>query len=514
MALRLTGMYSGLDTDSIISQLMKAQRTKVDAVEKKKTKLEWKVEAWNSLNSKLYSLYTGTVNNLRFTTAYANKATTVSDSNVATITASSSAITGTQELAVKQLAKSGYLTGAKISSSDNTKLTENSTLSQLTGYTASGTGTIQVTTGAGTTTNIEVSATTKISEVLTKLKAAGVGASFDATNQRIFVNSKTSGADANFIITSSDADGENALGALGLDTDKGAVKIEGQDAKLVLNGAEFTSSSNSFSINGLSILAKQTTGTTTDVDGNTVDKTVTISTERDYQGMYDTIKNFITQYNEIIKAMDGAYNADSAKGYEPLTDEEKEAMTEDQIKKWESKIKDSILRRDDTLSSVTSMMKTAMQSVYTINGQKYSLSSFGIDTASYFSTDADEKGVYHIDGNSEDSTTSSKSNKLMSAITSDPESVVSFFTSLTKDLYTKLGTKYKFIDGIRSSDKVYDDKLMDSQIDDYEDEIKKLEKKFTAMEDRYYSQFSAMETALAKLQKNSSALAGLLGSSS
>ncbi len=514
MALRLTGMYSGLDTDSIISQLMKAQRTKVEAVEKKKTKLEWKVEAWNTLNSKLYSLYNGTLNNLRFTTAYANKATTISDSSVATVTAGNSAVTGTQELAVKQLAKSGYLTGAQISTSDNTKLTESSTLSQLSGYTASGTGTIQITTGSGATTNIEVSGTTKISEVITKLKATGVNASFDATNQRIFVNSKTSGADANFTITSSDADGENALGALGLDTDNGAKKIEGQDAKIVLNGAEFTSSSNAFSINGLSILAKETTGTTTDADGKTVDKTVSISTERDYQGMYDTIKNFITQYNEIIKAMDGAYNADSSKGYEPLTDEERESMTEDQIEKWESKIKDSVLRRDDTLSSVTSVMKTAMQSIFTINGQKYSLASFGINTASYFSTDADEKGVYHIDGNSEDSTTSSKSNKLMSAITSDPEAVVSFFTSLTKDLYSKLGTKYKYIEGIRSSDKVYDDKLMDSQIDDYEDEIKKLEKKFTAMEDKYYSQFSAMETALAKLQKNSSALTGLLGSSS
>lgn len=511
MALRLTGMYSGLDTDSIISQLMKAQRTKVEAVEKKKTKLEWKVEAWNTLNSKLYSLYTGTLNNLKYTTAYAGKATTISDSNVATVTAGNSAVTGTQELAVKQLAKSGNLTGAKITSSDGEKLTDSSTLSQL-GYT--GTGTINVTTGSGTTTNIEVSETTKISEVIAKLKAAGVTANFDATNQRIFVNAKKSGADGDFTISSSDAAGENALGALGLDTDAGAIKVNGQDAKIILNGAEFTSSSNSFSINGLSILAKDVTGTTTDEDGKTVNKTVSISTERDYQGMYDTIKNFITQYNEIIKAMDGAYNADSSKGYEPLTDEERESMTDDQIKKWETKIKDSILRRDDTLSTVTSILKNTMQSVYTINGQKYSLSSFGIDTGNYFKTDADEKGVFHIDGDTDDSTASKKTNKLMSAITTDPESVISFFTSLSKDLYSNLGSRYKYINEIRSSDKVYDDKLMDSQIDDYEDEIKKLEKKFTAMEDRYYSQFSAMETALAKLQKNSSALTGLLGSSS
>ena len=78
--------------------------------------------------------------------------------------------------------------------------------------------------------------------------------------------------------------------------------------------------------------------------------------------------------------MDEAYNADSSKGYEPLTDDEKSAMTDDEVEKWETKIKDSLLRKDDTLSSIINTMKNDMASSFTINGKSYALSSFGIAT--------------------------------------------------------------------------------------------------------------------------------------
>lgn len=69
-----------------------------------------------------------------------------------------------------------------------------------------------------------------------------------------------------------------------------------------------------------------------------------------------------TDYNKLIKSMDEAYNADSSKGYEPLTDDEKSAMTDDEVEKWETKIKDSLLRKDDTLSSIINTMKNDMAS--------------------------------------------------------------------------------------------------------------------------------------------------------
>ncbi len=512
MGIRMTGMYSNLDTDSIISELMSAQRTKIETVEKKKTKTEWKVDAWNTLNAKIYALYKGTLSEMQYTTAYSKKATTIADSTIATVTADSSAVDGTQELAVKQLAKSGYLTGGTVSTSDSSTLSTSSTLSQLTGYTGTGDGTMSITVGS-TTTSITASGTTKISEVISQLKAAGVNASFDATNKRIFVSSKASGEASDFTLTSTDTDTLSALGLDTTDTDSDATKIDGQDAKITLNGATFTSTSNAFSINGLNIVATGVSATSTDTSGDTIYTPTSITTSRDYQAMYDTIKDFFTEYNELINEMDSLYNADSSKGYEPLTDDEKEAMTDDQIEDWETKIKDSLLRRDSTLGSVSTTMKNALSATYKVDGTTYSLSSFGIETLGYFDAEENEHNAYHIDGDSDDSTVSSDTDKLMTAITSNPDTVMTFFTSLSKGLYTSLGNSMKSISGVRTVYNVYDDQTLDSEIEDYEDKIDELEDKFTAMEDRYYSQYSAMETALAKLQSSSSSLTSLLGSS-
>lgn len=51
--MRLTGLMSGMDTESIIQQLVEAKKTKVDKTKKAQTKLEWKQDAWKSLNTKL-----------------------------------------------------------------------------------------------------------------------------------------------------------------------------------------------------------------------------------------------------------------------------------------------------------------------------------------------------------------------------------------------------------------------------------------------------------------------------
>jgi len=131
----------------------------------------------------------------------------------------------------------------------------------------------------------------------------------------------------------------------------------------VLNGATYTNNSNSFSINGININAtKTTTSVTQDAAGNTVetDDPVVITTSVDTQGMYDKIKKMFSEFNEMITYLDTLYYADSASGYEPLTSDEKEAMTDKQIEEWENKIKTALLRKDSTLSGFTSAMKNAL----------------------------------------------------------------------------------------------------------------------------------------------------------
>lgn len=287
-------------------------------------------------------------------------------------------------------------------------------------------------------------------------------------------------------------------------TNSGAKKIDGCDSEIKLNGITYTSSLNTYSINGLSITAMQATG-----DGDT--NAITVTTATDTQAIYDKIKSFLTQYNSLINEMTSLYNADTAKGYEPLTDDEKSAMSDSEVEKWEEKIKSSLLRRDDSLESVMNLMTNAMSQPVTIDGKKYYLSSFGIKTLGFLNAPENQQNAYHIDGDEDDTATSGNEDKLMAMINSDPDTVVSFMQQLTTNLYDAIGTKMKS-SSVSSIYKVYNDKEMASEYSDYTTTIKKWEQKLQDQEDAYYKKFSAMETALSKLQSQTSSLSNLFGS--
>lgn len=715
MAMRLSGLMSGMDTESVIQQLVAARQTKVDTQKKAQTKLSWQQDAWKDLNTKLKNLQQKYISNMRFSSSYAKKTTSVSNSSIVSVITGENAVDGVQNLEVNQLAKTGYLTGAKIGSGSN-QLTA---LSKMSDLNFSGNGSFTVKTESASV-DINVTENTTISDVLTQLKNAGLNASFDEKNQRLFISSKKSGADYDFSITANDSNGMNALSALGLledvssqaslpesqqsanykeyakyasyfvqgddaatinnlrdagiidsavsksvdsylsqykslvaskeasqkkideinekykDTglktvdeydaelstardrvteleeaiagetdadrkaeleeqlktakenvtdieakkadaqtlateteniekynnrmdeiagadgyitvtantdadgnityeaaatgkltgeiegqyldkaklandvingnistsDNYATKVNGQDAIITLNGAEFTNNDNVFEINGLTFTALSETK---------AGESVTVTTSQDTDGIYDMVKNFLKEYNELINEMDKLYNADSAKGYEPLTDEEKEAMSESEIEKYETKIKDALLRGDDNLSTISSALKSVMSSGIEVNGKTMYLFDFGIETLGYFASADNEKNAYHINGDPDDSYTSGNTDKLKSMIASDSDTVISFFTKLSQNLYSKMSDLSKSVDGYRSYGNFYDDKKMKSDYDDYTSKIADLEEKLNEYEDKWYSKFAAMETALAKMQSSSSAVTALLG---
>lgn len=712
MAMRMSGLMSGMDTESIIQELVSVKQTKVDDAKKAQTKLQWKQDAWKELNTKLKNLQAKYVANMRFVSSYSKRTTKVSNSNAVSVITGENAVNGVQSLQINQLAKTGYLTGAQIKAADGSSLTAASKLSDL-GVT--GEGTFNITAG-GKSVDITVNGDSTISDVLNKLKEAGVNANFDAKNQRFFVSASASGADNDFSITASDSTGDAALSALGLKvgltgdkgdkatlakyqeyaafyvsgddaatlaninkdgritkdidskvssyleqyksllstksdaqkkideinekykdssldtvenytkqleakqkekteleekiknltdgvekdtaqkeldtlneeikalsekktdaqslestqksitdadtkiadiqkhitvtegtdadgnatytaeatqnlkdqvnnsylsqakyasevitainngsyTATGATKVSGQDARITLNGAEFTGSTNVFEINGLTFTALNETKAGEDI---------TVTTEDDVDGIYDMVKSFLKEYNSIINEMDKLYNADSAKGYEPLTDDEKDAMSDSEVEKYETKIKDALLRRDSNLSTVSSALKEIMSGGVDVNGKTMYLNDFGIETLGYFEAADNEKNAYHIAGDPDDANTSGKSDVLKSMISNDPDTVISFFSSLSKTLYTKMSDLSKSVDGYRSYGSFYDDKKMTSDYNDYKTKISELEEKLNDYEDKWYSKFSKMETALAKLQSNSSAVTSLLGGS-
>ena len=295
---------------------------------------------------------------------------------------------------------------------------------------------------------------------------------------------------------------KDAAALLGSDQSKtGATRIVGRDAEIELNGAVFNSNSNVFQVNGLTITANALTDD---------DETITITTDTDTQGIYNMIKNFFTEFNTLINEMDKLYNADLAKGYEPLTDDEKDAMSETEVEKWEEKIKSSLLRRDSTLDSVSNTLKNQFRSVIAINGKNYSLSSFGIKTLSYFASEDNEKSSYHIDGDPDNSNTSGKPDKLMEAIASDPSTVAEFFNKLSNNVYGELFKKMQST-RLSSSNTIYNDKVMKREYNEYTDIIEKWEEKIVAYEAKYRKQFTAMEKALGILNSQQSQLAGFFG---
>lgn len=543
--LRMTGMYSGMDTESIVSQLVKTKSTKVTNLKNEQKKLEWKQTAWQDLNSKIYNMYSKTLSNLRLTSAYSKKSTVSSDSTKATVVASEGAVNGTQTLKVNKLAKSGYLTGAKLDGKtstttgtdgkDVTKVVNWETTDKLSEIDSNLTGkTISITTGSGTdakTTDIEITADMTINDLVAKFKDAGVNASFDTTNQRFFINSTGTGSAKNFTLTSDDS---TALASLGLDpnttyTDingskNSCVKIEGQDAEIVLNGATFVSDSNTFSINGLTI---NTLGVT--------DEEISLVTSTDYDGIYNTIKDFLTEYNDLINEMDKLYNADSARKYDMLTNDEKDSMTDDEVEQWEDKIKSALLRKDNSLYNVMNTLTTTMMDGYYENnlsdkqkknmsaseisawykengGKKHYLSDYGIGTLSYFEAQDNEHHAYHINGDADDEFTSTKEDKLKTAIAEDPEGTANFFATLCKTLYSKLDETMSESTEYSSIYKVYNDKQLKKDYKDYTTKISDAEDELNDYEDRWYNKFSKMEVALSKLQSQTSSISSMLGS--
>jgi len=615
MAVRITGLNSGLDTDAIVQELVKSYSGQKENIEKKQTKLEWKQDAWKELNTKIYNFYSSQLSNLRMTSAYKAKSASVSDTSKATVKAGNGAAIGTQKLEITQTAQAGYLTGSKVKTRSGAAATGQTSMSEL-GLTGTTTFSFKV---GNNTKKIDISASDTIQNAVEKFRTAGVNASFDKDSQRFFISSKESGEAGNFTLTvdnysslagselkvdedyatrmttASDlgitekvqlkvkvngedktveidptdelfkiegkfaatglkasfndsthkliltqdsgenveftfdydgnardtlnklgllttaqggqatrytVKGNDALSALGLlDEDHGgsAIKLEGRDAKILLNGAEFTSKDGNFSINGLSISALQKT------EGE-----ITINTSVDSQGIYDSIKGFFKEYNELMKEMDTLYNADNAKGYEPLTDDEKDKLTDTEVEKWEKKIKDSLLRRDSTLNSVAETLRTAMAKSYTINGKSYSLSNFGIKTQSYLAAGKNEKSLYHIDGDSDDTLTKTRDDKLMAAINSDPEGVADFFSQLVKGAYQALDKKMRS-SSLSSAYVVYNDKQITNELKEYKTKISDWEDKVKYYEDFYYKKFSAMEKAMANLQSSQNSLSMLLG---
>lgn len=370
----------------------------------------------------------------------------------------------------------------------------------------------------GTTFSIKgkdfvVAADTTITDLTDGLSKMGVSANFDAKQGRFYINASSTGAEYDFELTSSDS---SALDLLGLSKSAGATKVDAQDAIIEYNGVEYVGSSNTFELNGLTITAKGVTGTYDKETGTfTNDSPISVDVGTDVDGVYNTIKNFVKKYNELIDEMNTLYN-ESKPEYEPLTDEERSQLSDTQIEQWEKKAKTGILRRDETINELLSSMRTILNKGVTVtdkdgNEQTVTLASLGIVTGDY-----SEKGKLHIMGDADDAAYASETNKLKAALENNPEIFSQAFVGdkenpgIGAQLYSSL-TKAMGRSESSHSLTFYDDITLDDKIDDKDDEIDKWQEKLQKLEDKYYDQFAAMESAMAAMQSQQSYISALMG---
>lgn len=280
-------------------------------------------------------------------------------------------------------------------------------------------------------------------------------------------------------------------------TYEGMSFVKAEDAEIVLDGATLTGKSNAFAVNGLTLNLKNKTE---------AGKTITLTTTTDTDQVYNMVKDFIKSYNEILETMNTKYSAKPAKGYEPLTSEEKDAMSEDEVKKWEDKIKDSLLRRDGTLNSLISTMRQSLLTTTKVDGKSYSLSSFGIVTSS----DYTEGGKLHLKGDPDDDTYGAEKDKLKAALEENPEAVMKTLSEAGAKLYEALKEKMAR-SSLSSALTFYNDKQMSSEQSSYKKQISEMQNKLTKLEDRYYKRFTKMEKAMAKMNSQTNSLMSLTG---
>ena len=635
MAMRMTGLASGLDTESMVKELVSASSEKVNKIKQKKQDVEWKKEIWSGLNTKIYNFYKTQLSAFKSVSNYKTKKATASDETKVTVKAGAGATNGTHSVSIEQTASSAYLTGDNIKIKGNsytryndaglaTKFADMTDASgqslNLTGqkisisdgtntvkYELGGTGTdgvaslselneklakeenfkglsasikdgkltftnttaktaddgsksgttytvkadalgIDGTVGydkdaaAGNTvsaaftakvadnfTSADISGTTKLADLgikvgttfsvngkdfvvddkstindfTTALSKMGVSASFDASHGRFYLNASKTGAANDFNLTSS---ASSALEALGLGSK--AEKVDARDAIIYYNNVKYTSDSNTLTVNGLTITAKAKT-----------DSTVNIEVAADTDSAYNTVKKFVKAYNDLIDEMNKYYNEKDA-GYDALTEDERSKLSDTQIEKWEEKAKQGLLRRDSTLQTLLSGMRTTLNRGVQVTMEDGSTKTMTLASLGIVTGDYTENGKLHILGDEDDDQYSSETNTLKNLLESGSDIVGQVIGGSTNtsgvgtQMYDYLRKSMTRIEGVRSTQTFYNDKTLDSEIDDYDDDIDKWDEKLQNLEDKYYDQFSKMESAMAKLQSQQSYLSSLFGSAS
>lgn len=386
--------------------------------------------------------------------------------------------------------------------SASNKINSGSTLSDL-GFKPEADGTYKLNING---TEISLDKKSTISSMMSAVNksAAGVTMTYSSLTNSFTLESKEFGGAGKVEV------GDTSLGrSLGLVDDNGTVGAsEGQNAIFEINGQEVYLNDNTYTLDG---------NTFTFNDNMTIGETYTVNIAKDSTTVKDALKKFVESYNKLIDDVYGYIGKSPAKDddgntYEPLTNAEKEEMSEDEITKWEEKAKQGVLYNDSTVSTVMSQMRSALYTNVTLDdGSKFGIYNLGIKTSSEWS----EHGKLQIDENAFDK-----------AFENNEDAIIKLFTDSDTGMMKKLNS---VIDGavkssgaantrgtlVRKAGKadssVTTDSTIYKEMVKMQDRLKELQDRYDTKEEYWWKVFTNMETAMADLNSQTSYISSYLG---
>ena len=513
--MRIGGLASGMDIDSIVEKLMVAERMPMDKLEQQKQIYEWQRDAYRDVNKKMTTLDTYIADNF-ILKSLNTKTATSSNSDLVSAVATGSASGSLSIESVSQLAEAERWVGDTLK--DATSIMKVSDLFKASGNTMAPTFTftlaaIDTQGNLGEPVSISIDENTTIGELVTKINGSNAGVSALFENGKLSLTAKNTGKEASgkpAIVTNEK--GQDLFAELGI-TESG--KKEGKNAVFQVNGIETKRTTNSFSINGYNVTLKSTFN-----DGvKPPTDTVTMSSSTNVDEIMTKVKEFVATYNGFITDLTAQTKQAKYRDYKPLTELQKKEMEEKDIENWEIRAKSGLLKNDSIITSgLSSLRGLVYQTNHAVTNQKYNaLYTIGIGT----SKDYNSGGTLEID-----------ETKLRKALEEDPDAVVQLLTmsgekssTVTKADGTTVqsdtrGFMRKIRDEMDAIEKKIDERAgrgsmtetqytLGKYLKNVNDRLDTWKDKLVTIEDRYWRQFTAMETMINKANSQSASLSNM-----
>lgn len=491
--MRISGFASGMDIDQMVKDLMSAERIPLNRIEADKTRLEWTRDSYRDFNVKLKELDDALLK-MRLSSSLMSKQTSTSN-NAVTATATSRASNGSYKMEVTELATSAINVSQNGLSATDEKISETETIqSQIAAGRWNGVSTfdevkdIKFTTHKGEFTHTLTEDDT-LESILTKItnEDNGVRAFYDKTQDKVIMESEVAGDNRPGEKEIEFADGSGLSKLFGMDVEK---EQGGTDARFKYNGVELTSKTNQRTLNGITFTFNNVTN----------DTPAYVNISDDIDTAFNNIVKFVDQYNSLVDEIISKTREVRYKDYNPLTAKEMESMSEREIELWEEKARSGLLKNDRILMDGLASMRQAWMGSVESDGNFKHLSSIGISTTRNYM----DGGKLEID-----------EDKLRAALRDDPTSVNKLFTNSSngadRGIFNKLNdaidqTTNRINDKAGRSTSQIQQYALGRELQNMNTRIDNFNRRLVQVEDRYWSQFTAMEKAIQKMNEQSNFL--------